>query len=189
PVIFRHAVLDAQYRIGIDPACQHGCHLVGGKCGAGSGAPVVKPAVVEMGASQIESEGGVLAGHVSSLFYRFKTDLHSLLVAVQTWPEPPFVANEDPLETVASQRRAERTVNASSHFQCCGVRRCPYRQKEKVLKIEVAAGVKPAADQVDHGQRHSRAVPRIQITPECLPTRGGGRVSASQGDTEHRVGS
>jgi hypothetical protein len=91
---------------------------------------------------------------------------------------------------------AQRATDVGRHLQRLRVRAGSDGQQEEVLQVEIAAGVQPAADEVDHRQGQARPEPPAdsggqpvgQVVPQRLPARRRGRMRTRQRHAQDGVG-
>ena len=144
----------------------------------------------KMRAGHVERQCCVLAGPQPRLGeWRSGSTRSPVRCSCSFGPKPPSSPTSTPSKPCILQRAREGAVDGNRHFQRFGIGAGADGQKQEVLKIEIAARVQAAADEVDHRQRQAApgsSTSRYRHSGSCR--RRGGGVGAGQRYAEDGVG-
>src|SRR5207245_7983310 len=104
----------------------------------------------EMRARYVEGNGGVSARRQAGTLQRREDQLHRALVVRQARPVAAFIADEHAFEALLAYNVAEGAIGRHGHRQRFGIRAPATGKQQKVLKLQIAARVESAADEINH---------------------------------------
>src|SRR5687767_5873081 len=179
-------ILDRDDGITLDPAQQHGVHLLGRER-APLEREVVAAAAVELARGDVERDRYVGAGLEAGVADRAEQLAQALLVRLEGGPVAALVG--DAVQRAAlGEALAGGGVDLRGPFERLGEAAGADADHHVVLHIAAAARVRTAAEDLDLRNRQRHASVFSQVSPKRQFRRCSGCLRASEGHGDHGVG-
>ncbi len=188
PVVLGQRVLDGQHRVTVGQLADQ-CRELLRRARAALRRERVGAAarVEEVGGGDVERVGDVVAQPQAGALDRGVEQLERGGVRGKRRAEAALVRLQH-REPALAQHVGRRLVDRDDHPQRLAVAPGADRHHEEVLEVELATGVQPAADHVDHRQRQQGLGFTGEVAPERLTGDGGLGARAGERDGEDGVG-